>query len=397
MNTILITASIFGFVLTSLLFLKKSTNSRAAFFLGSFYFIISMYALQTYLVDTDRLIQFSWFFIWPLLVYHLIFIFVYFYFVTVINDEFHWQNAYLLLFIPFFLGLVDVIYVYAAPNEVYSQLLNETIAHSENRFKAEYWLLSLNEHYLLRHLWQLFSLLMILPQLLRFLKEGTSHKLKKILNKWLLFFWTVQLLMASFTVLHGLDNFMDKSLLGSLFGLENGSELLIFLLYIIVFIIGVIPIYFPSLLHGFPRSKRKLNAVTEIKNDSVESMEETTADLKFGLSEINIKSKLDLIIENKVFLEQNFNVSKCAQEMELPAHHLSYFINETYGQNFTAFKNELRMDHARLLISHGFLEHNTMEALAEKCGFANRSSFSKTFKAITNQSPSEYVRDLQKR
>jgi|GEM_PF-1019211 AraC-like DNA-binding protein len=406
MNTILLIASIFGFVLTSILFFKKSTNAKAAFFLGSFYFIISMYALQTYVVNGNYLNQFSWFFIWPLLVYHLIYVLVYFYFVTVINDEFRWKNTYLILFVPFILGLVDVIYVYTSPKEVYNQLLNAAISNAENRFSAHYWLLSLNEHYLIRHLWQLVSLFIILPQLLSFLKEGHTHKLKKTLNKWLLFFWAVQVLMAVFTILHAVDNFMETSVFRSLLGIKNGSVALTFLLYLIVFIIGIIPIYFPTILHGYPRSiKIRASAAAPIQEPIKNSVPEpiqnshpkSSVDLKFGLNINDIQSKLEVLIQKKVFLDQDFTVTTCAQDLEIPAHHLSYFINNRYGQSFTAYKNQLRMNHAKQLISNGFLENGTMEGLASECGFANRSSFSKVFKIATNQSPSDYAKILNQK
>lgn len=405
MNIILLIAAIFGFILTSLLFFKRANDTPANSFLGGFYFIISVYALQTYVLNTNLLSQFSWFFLWPLLVYHLIYVLVYFYFVAVVNDKFRWKNIYLLLFVPFIMGLVDVIYVYTSPKEVYNQLLDTAITNSENRLDAHYWLLSLNEHYLIRHLWQLVSLLIVSPLLLNFFKEGHSDKLKKTLNKWLLSFWGVQVLMAVFTILHAVDNFTETSVFSSLFGLKNGSVFLTFLLYLIVFIIGVIPIYFPTILYGYPRSKKIVTPIVKpiepiiksIQKPTLKSTAKPSAYLKFGLNESDIQSKLEVLIQKKVFLDQDFTVTTCSQDMEIPAHHLSYFINNTYGQSFTTYKNELRMGHAKQLISNGFLENGTMEGLASECGFANRSSFSKVFKAATNQSPSDYVKNLSKK
>lgn len=397
LNTILLIASIFGFVLTSLLFFKQSTNRKATYFLGIFYFIISIHAFQVYLIETKQIYQFSWFFLWPLLIYHLSFIPVYFYFITIIKDEFRWKNSYLLLFIPFILGLIDVIYVYASKDEVYDHILNETITNTVNRFDAHYWLMGLKEHYLMRHIWQFLSLLIVLPELIDFLKKGTKQKLKLILNKWLLLFVVAQLLLSVFTMLHGIDNFSDTSILTDVFGLKNGSAVLIFILYFIVFLIGVIPLYFLSILHGYPRSKNSMHPTVEINELTDNSNNETAGDLKFGLSENTIKSKLDPLIAENVFLEQDFTVSKCSQEMEIPAHHLSYFINETYGQNFSSYKNELRMNHAKHLIFNGFLKNSTMEGLAWECGFANRSSFSKAFKTVMKQSPSEYATNLREK
>ena len=49
------------------------------------------------------------------------------------------------------------------------------------------------------------------------------------------------------------------------------------------------------------------------------------------------------------------------------------------------------MDHAKKLIEDGYLQNNTIEALAGECGFASRTSFSKAFKSATDVNPSQYA------
>src|SRR5690606_19886599 len=170
--------------------------------------------------------------------------------------------------------------------------------------------------------------------------------------------------------------------------LENGSIIVTGALYLIVFAVGVIPIYFPTILHGYPRP-RKLPSIINKVTDKV-------ADLKFGLDEAGIKKKLEDLSQKRSYLDVDFNVSKCARELEMPEHHLSYFINQHYGLSFTAYKNKLRMEHAKKLIQNGFLQNNSMEALAGECGFGNRSSFSKACKSSENLSPSEYILEVRR-
>ncbi|HMQ43066.1 MAG TPA: helix-turn-helix domain-containing protein [Mariniflexile sp.] len=79
--------------------------------------------------------------------------------------------------------------------------------------------------------------------------------------------------------------------------------------------------------------------------------------------------------------------------MGIPTHHLSYYLNKYYGLSFATYKNQLRIEEAKKLIQMGFLEKNTMEALAWKCGFANRSSFSKVFKMVVGKNPTEYLQN----
>lgn len=387
MHSILLITAVFGFVLTSLLLFKKSTNTKATFFLGCFYFIMSVYVLQTYIVEAGHLGKFPWFFLWPLILYNLITVPIYFYFEAVLDDHFYWKKGYLLLFVPFLLGVVDVVAVYASPGMV-DRILHQTIMDTANRLRAEYWLLGLHEHFLIRHIWHI-SLLALLPKLWRFLKEGTSDRLKAILNKWLVFFWSILMVMSVVAVLHGFERWLGISALNYFFGVENGSIIVTGALYVIVFAVGVIPIYFPTILHGYPRPKKPIsNTAPKVGGE--------TADLKFGLDEGEIKRKLEDIGQKGLYLDLEFNVSTCARELEIPEHHLSYFINQHYGLSFTAYKNKLRMEHAKKLMENGFLQNNSMEALAGECGFGNRSSFSKAFKSSEDLSPSQYILEIRK-
>ena len=394
MNNILLITAIFGFVLTSLLLfkVKNSTNTKATIYLGCFYFIISIYALQTFIVEAGYLPKFQWFFLWPLALYHLITVPIYFYFETVLDDRFSWKGRYWLLFVPFFLGVVDVIAVYVSPSTVYHQLSYNAITDTENRFEAHYWLMDLYEHYLIRHIWQAVFLLVLLPKLRRFLKEGATDRLKLALNKWLVFFWSILILMSLMAILHATEKWLDISVFNYFFGLENGSMIVTMVLYLVVFAIGVIPIYFPMILHGYPRPRKLPTTINKVADPARVQAPE----LKFSLDEGEIKRKLEYLHQNKLYLDLEFNVSKCARELEMPAHHLSYFINQFYGLSFTSYKNKLRIEHAKNLIQNGFLQNNSMDALAEACGFGNRSSFSKVFKSLEGLSPSEYPGNSQK-
>ncbi|RTE55332.1 AraC family transcriptional regulator [Arenibacter aquaticus] len=375
MYNILLLASIFGFVLTTLLFLKKSTQPKATMFLGSFYFLLSVYALQAYIIDGGYLAICTWFFLWPLIPYNLFAVPIYFYFETIIADEFKWKKRYLILFLPCALSIIDVVYIYLQPSEVYTEMLHNAMTDPKNRLHVSYWLLDLDQHMLMRHLWQFGALLIVLPKLLHFIKVGTGDGLKVILNKWLLVFWFGLTLFAVFAIFYAFENMLGINIF------EGGSMVPI-ILYLIMFSIGVIPIYFPTILRGFPKS------VKSLQKDAIGTG--TGTELKYGLEEPEIKRKLEELNKKKGYLNQDFTVTKCASELNIPSHHLSYFIKQYYGQSFTAYKNNLRMEHAKELIETGFLDSNTMESLAWTCGFANRSSFSKVFKSATKYSPSEF-------
>lgn len=378
MYTILLIASIFGFVLTTFLFIKKSTQPKATFFLGSFYFLLSVYALQAYIIDGGHLANCTWFFLWPLMPYNLFALPIYFYFITIIEDGFIWKKEYLLLFLPFLLSVIDAGYIYLQPGEVYTEMLHNAMTDPKNRLHVSYWILDLDQHMLMRHVWQLMALVVVLPKLLDFIKVGTSDGLKVILNKWLLVFWFGLTLFAVFAIFYAFENMNGVNIF-------EGGAMVPIILYSIMFSIGVIPIYFPTILSGYPQTTIAPSKVSGAKKVSGQDIGN-----KYGLDETGLKDSLELLVSKKLPLQQEFNLTNLARELEIPAHHLSYFIKQHYGLTFTGYKNNLRMDHGKKLIQEGFLGNNTMDALAWECGFASRSSFSKAFKNATALSPSEY-------
>ena len=386
MILILLIAAIFGFVLSTTLFFKKSTNTVATRILGSFYFLLSVYALQAFIIDGGYLEHFKWFFLWPLLPYHLLFIPIYYYFKVVLTDQLKWHKAELILFIPLLLGLIDVIYVYLQPESFYNRIISETISTPEKRLGVHYWLLNLDQHLLMRHVWQFGVLVVLIPSIKTFIKKGKNDELKSILNKWLIIFWGILMAMAVLAIMYALEKMFEENLFHSLIIIGKDGGLITFFLYMALFLIGIIPIYFPSILYGYPQQvKPSSNITTKAQSD----------DLKFGLEEKEMNKKFQHLKESKSYLNQSFNLTECARELEMPSHHISYFLKQQHELSFAAYKNNLRIDHAKKLIEDGYLQKNTIEALAGECGFASRTSFSKIFKNATDISPSQYAQDTK--
>ena len=390
MINILLIAGIFGLVLSTTLFLKKSTNTIATRILGSFYFLLSVYAVQAYIIDGGNLEHFTWFFLWPLLPYHLIFIPIYYYFKVILTDELKWHKSELILLIPFLLGVIDVGYVYLQPAGFYNNLISTTISTPEKRLGVHYWLLTLDQHLLMRHVWQLGVLVVLLPKIRTFTKKGKNDELKSILDKWLITFWSILMIMAVLAILYALEKMFEETWFHSLLVIGKNGGIITFFLYIALFLIGIIPIYFPSILYGYPqRVKPSPNSVTEQQEQQQHEF------LKFGLDEQEVISKLEGLKESKSYLKQSFSLTECARELDMPSHHISYFLKQQYGLSFAAYKNSLRMEYAKKLIEDGYLQNNTIEALAGECGFASRTSFSKAFKTATDVSPSQYAGALK--
>ena len=380
MSVVFLLVAIFGFILTALLLLKKNVNKLPQRFLALFYFIYSVYSFQTYIITKGLLEHFKWFYFWPLLLYSIITVPVYFYFKTIMEDTFRWKWQYIFLFIPFILSLIDVAIVFSKPADYYNQIVVNAITFPTDRFSAQYGLLSLNEHYSLRHLWQLIYLLSLVPLLKRFLAINPNDKLKIILNRWLLLFYTALTLMAFITLFFGVERLLGINTLN----VSNTSLYTLHLvLLLVLLIISIAPLYFPSILYGFPKNRLLVSSSISKSTSSEEQI--------YGLDNKELNKSLLAIEQKDEFLKQGFNLKACAQLLHVPPYHAAYFFYQTKGISFTAYRNKIRVEKARQLIDSGFLESNDLNVLISSCGFNSKSDFEKTFEKLSNSGVVEYT------
>ncbi|WP_160127907.1 helix-turn-helix domain-containing protein [Kordia antarctica] len=335
--------------------------------------------------------DYKWFYVWPLPIYSLISVPMYFYFVSTIKNSFKWKWIYLLLFIPFLLSIIDVIIVYASPNHTYDTIIELAINNPTERFNAKYGLLHLNQHYVIRHVWQFFALIAILPMLLKFIRSvrlGSSSKIIQI--RWLIILYVLLFLMSLIASIYGIERIFNLHIISFL---QDNARLIQVTLYVTLFLIAIIPISFPSILYGLhingtnDRLTNKVKPTKQPKNVQQEP--------KYGLNIEDIKSKLEHIEKQEHFINPDFDLNKCAQLLDIPTHHLSHFLKQNLNLSFSSYRNTLRITKAKSLIVDGYLNLNTIDALALHCGFANRSSFGKVFKKSTGFSPGTYLQSIQ--
>lgn len=392
MNNILLIISIFGFVLTINLLARKTTNNISILFLAIFYLIYSIYAVQNYIIIANLIHNFKWFYVWPMPIYNLITVPMYFYFVSTINNKFEWKWTYIILFIPFLFGLIDVIIIYAQPKAVYDAIVELALTNPNKRFDAKYGLLYLSQHYIIRHIWQFLAVIVLFPLMLNFIRSNKSKEnAKPILVRWLVTLYVLMFLMSTLTSIHAIESTYNIRIISLV---PSNATLINISFYIILFLIAIIPISFPSILYNNINITAPNTSITNTVNPPNKS-NNSLKESKYGLDIDDIKSKLDLIIKQDLFSDPNFDLNKCAQELGIPTHHVSHFLKQHMNFSFTSYRNTLRIEKAKRLIKNDYLSLNTIEALALTCGFANRSSFSKVFKKLTDFSPGAYLESLQ--
>ncbi len=89
----------------------------------------------------------------------------------------------------------------------------------------------------------------------------------------------------------------------------------------------------------------------------------------------------------KEYYYQNITLTDVAQKVGVTAGYLSTLFQKQLGKGFVDYLNEIRIDHACTYLRQNYLK--TYE-VAYKVGFKDDKYFSKVFKKVKGQSPSEY-------
>ncbi len=94
--------------------------------------------------------------------------------------------------------------------------------------------------------------------------------------------------------------------------------------------------------------------------------------------------------EEQVFLSKSIKVADLASRLNQNEKTISRSINMYSNGNFNTFINSFRVQYSKELLQSGRLNHYTIEAIAEECGFANKVSFYNAFKSDTGMSPKQF-------
>ncbi len=101
---------------------------------------------------------------------------------------------------------------------------------------------------------------------------------------------------------------------------------------------------------------------------------------------------LQLMTEQKPFLQHDLSLPKLAQRSALSTHHLSQIINSRRQQNFFEFVNQYRVAEAQRLLLEPSKAPLNLSAIAFEAGFSSVSAFNAAFKKYTGMTPSQFRR-----
>lgn len=98
-----------------------------------------------------------------------------------------------------------------------------------------------------------------------------------------------------------------------------------------------------------------------------------------------------LLVEQKRFLESNLRVADIARELDVPEYRIrAIMLNHFNAKNFNHHVNQLRVEHAKTLLSAPDKSDWPVLVIGIESGFASAAPFTRAFKQFTGFTPGEY-------
>ncbi|MFM6947396.1 MAG: helix-turn-helix domain-containing protein, partial [Aquirufa sp.] len=140
---------------------------------------------------------------------------------------------------------------------------------------------------------------------------------------------------------------------------------------------------FPNILYGLKPTEKKQERVKSWLNIDQEDIPQ----------EINQHAKMlfDFIETEKPYLDPKFNKADLSIQLKLSPKEINDVFDYVIKQTFPSYKNTLRVNHAKKLLSEGGGQKLSMDGIGFSSGFASRSSFYSIFKTETGLTPIQYI------
>lgn len=142
---------------------------------------------------------------------------------------------------------------------------------------------------------------------------------------------------------------------------------------------------------------------SEFSNISVEEIDEKDSEtdrkrndsLMTSETETKLLELLDSFEKGDLYNNKGMSLSFLAGELNTNTKYLSYVINQHKSADFKTYINRLRINYiVDKLINDEKYRQYKISILADECGFSSHSKFAAVFKAVTDFSPSAYIKYL---
>lgn len=318
--------------------------------------------------------------------------FFYFYVRGLVYDDHKLYKKDIIHFIPAIIILINICPYLLNRFDQKLFFADEVMREPFNMFKYNFLFLSPSASFISR---PIFAISYVIPAAVLIYKKRINENYNNMQSR-LIYRWLISLIAMSLLLYFA---FLMFSIIGyetrNTHETEVRSEYILYATGLGLILLNFSLLFFPNILYGLPqldyailKPKLNLEVSNEILNKEAKSFEISEDKIEL------LKSKIDIYLQGFPYLNKNFTLSVMSAETDIPAHHLSYYLNEHLKINFNTWKNDLRINHVIELIKSGSYERLTLDALSKQSGFGSRSSFINAFKLKTGLTPSEYLQNL---
>ena len=110
------------------------------------------------------------------------------------------------------------------------------------------------------------------------------------------------------------------------------------------------------------------------------------------LTGIDVDAKVELLqrlmTTDKLYRNENLNLTMLAEAAGLSAHQLSELINTRFGVGFSRYVRERRVEEAKRILKED--QRSSALSIGLMCGFGSQSNFYAAFKEVTGESPAAF-------
>jgi len=391
-----------GILLSVILLVFNAGRYKSSRYLGGFFFLISLYALNFHVfIDSYPVPVLNLFFVHPDFLFYLTGPFLFWYIRSVLTDKSQFRRSDLWHLLPAFIYLISVIpYLFLSWDEktANAALLASDIGNLKYiRASLLYSVIPTGLVFISRPLLvtgYAIGSSVIFTRWLKNRKNRTVFSHQQYMIPWLtvllgfVFILTISHLIAMTEAYlsHNLKLFFTLRLLHIFSGIGLTGLL-------------ISQLFFPSILYGMPRIPATTPAGTPPVHNLVpdsDQLSRISKELQKPVFEADymkqIGSKIDECMQQlQPYLQSDCNLAYMAKLTGIPAHHLAYYFREEQRQPFNDYRNLLRVQYAKKLIQEGKTKGLTLEAIGLISGFSTRNTFYIAFRRVEGYTPSAFV------
>ena len=103
---------------------------------------------------------------------------------------------------------------------------------------------------------------------------------------------------------------------------------------------------------------------------------------------------INMIVDEKRYLDPNLTLDKLAEEFQLSKSHLSKIFNAELKTSFPEYINSLRVEQAKSYLNNAEFAGYTLVSIGLEAGFNSKTTFNNAFKKATGMTPSQFKNSL---